>query len=231
MRDLIFSEPLYAAPGMGQRINNFSRMFAGHTPANTSFRKISSFLSTASSQEEQTREGDKPQQGPTLEKQQEDAFTTALLTAALWAVTASFQHGFNSTLLNVPEHQVRSALFLNDIQWGLVVSIFCLGGLTGSYIACMIADRFGRKNCIAFVNIFFVVGSYLQATSRTYQQLAIGRFISGMGCGCSTVVVPLYLGEIAPASLRGRLGRVFTHHSEDGNHECSTKIAKEISDN
>jgi MFS family permease len=64
-------------------------------------------------------------------------------------------------------------------------------------------DIFGRRKAIAMSGIFFVVGPLAMSFAAGVNTLIIGRFIVGVGVGSSAVVVPAYLGEMAPASRRG----------------------------
>ena len=132
--------------------------------------------------------------------------TSPLLLAVTCAVLSSFQVGLNSALLNVPEAVIRRALSLSDFDWSLVISVFCIGGLVGCSLGGFASDRLGRKNFLVTNNVLFIVGALLQALASNVTEMVGGRFLVGVACGGCTVVVPLYLGEIAPANLRGSLG-------------------------
>ena len=133
-------------------------------------------------------------------------YTGALVLAVFSSVLSSFQVGLNSGILNVPESTIRRDLDLSTNEWALIVSIFCTGGLFGSLLGGKLADAIGRKNLLTSSNVLFISGALLESLSQNFWMLLMGRLIIGLGCGCSTVIVPLYLGEIAPANLRGSLG-------------------------
>jgi len=133
-------------------------------------------------------------------------FTVALGMAVFTAVLASFQVGFNSGVLNVPQTTIVAALHLSTLQWSFAVAIFCIGGLLGSMSGARMADRLGRKNFLIANNVLFIVGGLLESLAGDEVMLSLGRLAIGVGCGGATVVVPMYLGEIAPANLRGSLG-------------------------
>ena len=78
--------------------------------------------------------------------------TSPLLLAVTTAVLSSFQTGFNSALLNVPEPVIRASLALTDTDWSVVVSIFCIGGLLGCSLGGYLADALGRKAFLVSVN-------------------------------------------------------------------------------
>lgn len=122
------------------------------------------------------------------------------------AVLSSFQVGYSSSAMNVPENVIREALHVSEVMWSVAVAIFALGALLGSLISGRVADKFGRKNFLVVNNVLFIVGGLLQALSYNDVMIIIARTLLGIGSGGATVVVPLYLGEIAPADLRGALG-------------------------
>lgn len=66
-------------------------------------------------------------------------------------------------------------------------------------------DRFGRKTTLAIGDVWFTVGAVLIAASYSYPQLVVGRLVLGFGVGTAAMVAPVYIGELAPSHLRGRL--------------------------
>ncbi|KAF1955579.1 general substrate transporter [Byssothecium circinans] len=89
---------------------------------------------------------------------------------------------------------------------GTIVALLSIGTLMGALIAAPIADKFGRKLSITFWNIIFCVGVIVQiATSNTWYQVAIGRWVAGLGVGGLSVLTPMYQSETAPRYVRGAL--------------------------
>jgi hypothetical protein len=72
-------------------------------------------------------------------------------------------------------------------------------------IGGIISDRFGRRTTLHISNLFFLFGSFFCSIFSSVYILIFGRFIVGFGCGLVMVVIPVYLGEIAPPSLRGAI--------------------------
>jgi len=134
----------------------------------------------------------------------------------------AFQFGFAIGVLNVPQEAIAETLHLdpNGITWSTVVSIFCLGGLAGAQVAGSIADRYGRTSLLMVSALLCAVSGAVQFLSGAIASehdggdalllaicaLCFGRLLVGAGAGMATVGVPLYLGEIAPAHLRGLFG-------------------------
>lgn len=78
----------------------------------------------------------------------------------------------------------------------------------GALIAAPIADRFGRRISIVFWNLIFCVGVIVQITTvEKWYQIAIGRWVAGLGVGGLSVLTPMYQSETAPKYVRGALVR------------------------
>ncbi|KAB2578421.1 putative mfs glucose protein [Lasiodiplodia theobromae] len=143
-------------------------------------------------------------------------FLFVLFTATLGPLL----FGFHLAELNAPEDVIRckkpvdasaapklpQCMPMDPAQWGLVSSIFTLGGLIGALSAGPVASKYGRLRCMHLTTIFFVIGPVFEALSPSSGVLALGRFISGIGAGASVVVVPIYISEIAPPAERGFFG-------------------------
>lgn len=93
-----------------------------------------------------------------------------------------------------------------DSQYSMVVSILTAGGLIGALSASYFNDRFGRRLTLFGTNGLLGVGSLITTLAATPQTMMMGRFLSGLGSGVVTVVVPAYLAECVPKSSRGFFG-------------------------
>jgi SP family sugar:H+ symporter-like MFS transporter len=81
-----------------------------------------------------------------------------------------------------------------------------IGTLIGALIAAPVSDKFGRKYSIVFWNLIFCVGVIVQITTITkWYQIAIGRWVAGLGVGGLSVLTPMYQSETAPRYVRGAL--------------------------
>jgi sugar porter (SP) family MFS transporter len=75
----------------------------------------------------------------------------------------------------------------------------------GALFAGPIADWTGRKKVLILCAVLFTISTILSALPRSFTELVIARFIGGMGVGMASVVSPMYIAEISPAKIRGRL--------------------------
>jgi MFS family permease len=84
----------------------------------------------------------------------------------------------------------------------------------GAFVACFaiwpITHRYGRKWAIAVCSAVFGLGALIQTiNTRSLPAFYIGRVIAGLGLGGSSVIVPMFLGEMSPKELRGRIGSFY----------------------
>ncbi|KAB8228433.1 putative MFS glucose transporter [Aspergillus alliaceus] len=95
---------------------------------------------------------------------------------------------------------------MNPSQFGLVSSIYTLGGLIGALLAGPVSTKHGRLFALRATTIFFILGPIAETFAPSIPVLSLGRLLSGVGAGASIVVGPIYISEIAPPSARGFFG-------------------------
>ncbi|KAL1964178.1 hypothetical protein VTN77DRAFT_7266 [Rasamsonia byssochlamydoides] len=95
---------------------------------------------------------------------------------------------------------------MNPSQFGLVSSIYTLGGLLGALLAGPIATKSGRLLALRATTVFFMLGSIAEASASGIAVLSLGRLLAGVGAGASIVVGPIFVSEIAPPQSRGFFG-------------------------
>ena len=141
-----------------------------------------------------------------LEELELDAvvITTPLIIALFMAGCCQFLVGYNTSVMNSPS----SVVFVGHttFQWSMAVAVFAIGGPFGAIAAGKIVDKRGRRSGMAMVIYMFLLGGLIQTFARNMIYITIARFIVGFASGFSSVLVPIYLGELAPPTLRGTLG-------------------------
>lgn len=95
---------------------------------------------------------------------------------------------------------------MNASSWGLVQSIFTIGGLVGALIAGPVSSKYGRLPAMRLLTAALFLGPVAEAGAPSMIVMSAGRFISGIGAGAATVVCPIYISEISPADKRGLFG-------------------------
>ncbi|KAI0009912.1 general substrate transporter [Xylariaceae sp. FL0662B] len=93
----------------------------------------------------------------------------------------------------------------DDVLEGGIVAAMPGGSWLGAIISGIISDMIGRKTTIQVGAIIWVIGSILVCAANGIPMLIIGRFINGFSVGICSAQVPVYISELSPPSLRGRL--------------------------
>jgi sugar porter (SP) family MFS transporter len=88
---------------------------------------------------------------------------------------------------------------------GWANSCALLGCLLGSMLSGVLSDRFGRKNLLILSAILFAVSSLLTGWSFSFNEFVFWRIAGGLAIGAASNLSPMYIAEVAPASMRGRL--------------------------
>jgi len=96
------------------------------------------------------------------------------------------------------------ALHFTPEQRALPITTGLLGYVFGSLLVSNLADTIGRRPGIATAISLVTVGGISTAFASGVISMSVGRFITGMGIGSEIAVVAAYIGEMAPASVRGR---------------------------
>jgi SP family sugar:H+ symporter-like MFS transporter len=98
----------------------------------------------------------------------------------------------------------------SNVRNGLIVGLLSIGTMIGALVAAPIADRIGRKLSISFWALIHIVGIIVQiATTDKWYQIALGRWVAGLGVGALSSVVPMYQSESAPRQVRGAMVSAF----------------------
>ncbi|KAI1823378.1 general substrate transporter [Xylaria intraflava] len=95
---------------------------------------------------------------------------------------------------------------MSDAQFAAVSSMFTLGGLVGALAGGPLSSARGRLFVMRLTSVFFVVGSIFLSLGVSIAIMSIGRVLAGIGAGAATVIVPIYISEIAPPRERGTFG-------------------------
>lgn len=131
----------------------------------------------------------------------------------LWALTLSacvsgLLFGYDTGVISSTLVSIGSDLSsrpLTTFDKSLITSCTSLFAMIASPVAGWMADRLGRKKIILFADALFTGGALWQAVTTSVWGMILGRSIVGLAIGAASLIVPLYVSELSPGHLRGRL--------------------------
>jgi len=94
---------------------------------------------------------------------------------------------------------------LTEAQLGWTGSSLYVGCIIGTLITGYMTDRFGRKPMLIIAAAIFTISSVLMGWAGSYDALIFWRIVAGVGVGAASMLSPLYIAEISPAQIRGRM--------------------------
>ena len=132
-----------------------------------------------------------------------------LLKASIVGALGGLLFGFDTAVIAGTTHSLQQVFNLSDWSLGITVSIALWGTVVGALTAGLIGQRLGGRNALRLMAVLYIVSSLGCAFAWNWPALVIFRFIGGLGIGGSSVLAPVYIAELAPASIRGRLVGMF----------------------
>ena len=134
--------------------------------------------------------------------------TSYVARIAFFAAITGLLFGFDTAIISGALKFVMRDLSINDTDIVLqeyIVSAVPFGALIGATLSKMSSLLIGRKFSILLTSVLFSIGTLIAVMGNSVDTLIMGRFLMGLGVGLSSMIVPMYLSEISPPSIRGRL--------------------------
>jgi sugar porter (SP) family MFS transporter len=128
-----------------------------------------------------------------------------LYLITLVAAVGGFLFGYDLSLISGAIIFLKEEWTLTSFWTGVVMGSAILGCPAGPLAGISLADRLGRRSTLILASLLFVVSTLGSALAANMQLFALWRFVGGAGVGLASTVSPMYIAEIAPARLRGRL--------------------------
>ncbi|WP_373517815.1 sugar porter family MFS transporter [Pricia sp.] len=121
------------------------------------------------------------------------------------ASLGGFLFGFDTAVISGTIGFVTNQFDLDALVQGWYVSCALVGTIIGTLVAGILSDRYGRKEVLVVSGILFGLSAAGCMLVNDFNYLITYRFIGGIGVGIASILSPLYISEIAPALIRGRL--------------------------
>jgi sugar porter (SP) family MFS transporter len=128
---------------------------------------------------------------------------------SLIAALGGFLFGFETAVISGAEKTIQELWSLSSFWQGFTVASSLIGTVIGSLIAGMPAQRYGRRKVLMVIALMYLISAIGCGLTSTWLLFVSFRFIGGLAVGASSVVGPMYISEIAPAQIRGRLAGSF----------------------
>ncbi len=128
-----------------------------------------------------------------------------LLFATVVSALGSFLFGFDTAVISGTTKFITNFFHLTDTTLGITVSIALWGTVIGAIAVGKPGDILGRKRLLSICGILYFFSSLGCAFSTGWHTLLISRFAGGLAIGAASVMAPMYIAELAPGRLRGRL--------------------------
>jgi sugar porter (SP) family MFS transporter len=128
----------------------------------------------------------------------------AYLIAAVAAISGLL-FGFDTAVINGALLFLREDLQLSTHGTEIATSSLLFGCAAGAAFAGWLTDRFGRKRILVVAALLFAASAVGAAIPRSLAEFVVARVLGGLAIGVASVLAPLYIAEISPKAIRGRL--------------------------
>ena len=144
-------------------------------------------------------------EGTQINKDSESYNLPKVLFMAFVAAIGGFLFGFDSGVINGTVDALQLAFNSDAVGTGFNVASVLIGCMFGAFFAGTLADKYGRKPMMVSAALFFILSAYGSGISTSSFEFVIYRLIGGFAVGAASILAPLYISEIAPSKIRGRL--------------------------
>ena len=104
-----------------------------------------------------------------------------------------------------PFYELYFGISDSPLMQGVAMTTALVGCLVGAMVAGAAADRYGRKPLLMVSAVLFTVSAVMTGLFNDFTLFNIARFIGGVGIGVASALAPMYIAEVSPAEIRGRM--------------------------
>ncbi len=128
-----------------------------------------------------------------------------VVTLTFIAALGGLLFGYDTAVISGAIGFLRTHFGLSAAETGWAASSALVGCVVGAGAAGELSDAFGRKKALMLAALLFTVSGVWSALPATITEFNIARILGGIGIGMASLLSPLYISEISPAPIRGRL--------------------------
>ncbi len=104
-----------------------------------------------------------------------------------------------------PFYELFFGIADSPLMQGVAMTTALVGCLVGAMVAGSAADRYGRKPLLMLSAVLFTVSAIATGLFNDFTLFNVARFIGGVGIGVASALAPMYIAEVSPAEIRGRM--------------------------
>jgi SP family arabinose:H+ symporter-like MFS transporter len=131
--------------------------------------------------------------------------TNFIILIAMIVALGGFLMGFDASVISGVNKFIEIEFDLTKLELGWAVASLTVTATLAMMVAGPISDKYGRKKVLTYASLLYFVSAIGSAFAPTFLVLVIARMIGGLGVGASLIIAPMYIAEIAPPSMRGRM--------------------------
>ena len=124
---------------------------------------------------------------------------------AVIVALGGFLMGFDASVISGVVGFIEVEFALTKIQLGWSVASLTLTATLAMMVAGPLSDRLGRRPVLKIAAALFAVSAIASALAPNFLTLVVARMVGGLGVGAALIIAPMYIAELAPAHLRGRM--------------------------
>ncbi len=132
-----------------------------------------------------------------------------LLFLAATAALGGLLFGFDIAIITGAGPFLTLHFQLTDLSLGWAFSSLLFGCVIGSAVAGRVTNRYGRRNILLWVAALFFFTSIATSVAPSFTTFVLARFLGGLAVGGASILSPMYVAEVSPPSLRGRMGTLY----------------------
>jgi sugar porter (SP) family MFS transporter len=130
---------------------------------------------------------------------------TYILGISFISALGGYLFGFDFAVISGALPFLQKQFDLNEYWQGFATGVLAIGAIIGCLIAGSISDKYGRRRGLLTAAAIFGLSSLAMAFSHSRDIFIFSRCIAGVGVGMASMLSPMYIAEISPAHLRGRM--------------------------
>ena len=135
--------------------------------------------------------------------------TPILAATALVSAIAGFLYGYDTGIISGALLQITDEFGIGHGWQSIIATGILVGAVIGALVGARLSEWYGRKRTILIISAVFVIGTIAASIAPTPLTLALARVLLGMAVGGATQTIPMFVAELSPPQIHGRLVLAF----------------------